>query len=70
MQLSGGIGAISLIAQLDDARLPCVPPVHVSVPRDYPLAAPCRLRVKQAKPDAPDSFLARVERAWEARVAR
>ncbi|KAI8427451.1 hypothetical protein MSG28_001987 [Choristoneura fumiferana] len=41
MQLSGGNGAISLVASLDDARLPCVPSVHVTVPRggaEAPLA--------------------------------
>ncbi|XP_049870982.1 mediator of RNA polymerase II transcription subunit 15 [Pectinophora gossypiella] len=70
MQLSGGAGAISLVAQLDDARLPCVPCVHVAVPRAYPAAAPARLRTRHAKPDAPDSFLARVERAMDARCAR
>ncbi|GBP87191.1 Mediator of RNA polymerase II transcription subunit 15 [Eumeta japonica] len=74
MQLSnggGGGGAISLIAQLDDARLPCVPPVHVSVPRDYPARAPAaRLRLRSTRVDPPDSFLARVEKAMEARCAR
>ncbi|XP_041977979.1 mediator of RNA polymerase II transcription subunit 15 [Aricia agestis] len=69
MQLSGGSGAISLTAQLDDARLPCVPAVRVSVPRDYPAAAPARLRPKTA-PAHPASFLARVERAMDARCAR
>ncbi|XP_047544948.1 mediator of RNA polymerase II transcription subunit 15 isoform X1 [Vanessa atalanta] len=70
MQLSGGGGAISLIAQLDDVRLPCVPAVHVAVPRDYPAAAPARLRVRSAAPAAADCFLARVERAMDARCAR
>ncbi|XP_050362167.1 mediator of RNA polymerase II transcription subunit 15 isoform X2 [Nymphalis io] len=70
MQLSGGGGAISLIAQLDDVRLPCVPAVHVAVPRDYPAAAPARLRVRSVAPAAADCFLARVERAMDARCAR
>ncbi|CAH2105035.1 unnamed protein product [Euphydryas editha] len=79
MQLSGGGGAISLIAQLDDVRLPCVPAVHVAVPRDYPRAAPSRLRPRAphtgsgAAPHAPaadDCFLARVEKAMDARCAR
>ncbi|CAH2234715.1 jg4701 [Pararge aegeria aegeria] len=71
MQLSGGEGAISLIAQLDDVRLPCVPAVHVSVPRDYPAAAPARLRPRQARSgSAADCFLARVEKAMDARCAR
>ncbi|CAG9567532.1 unnamed protein product [Danaus chrysippus] len=70
MQLSGGEGAISLIAQLDDVRLPCVPAVHVSVPRDYPAASPARLRPKTTKRNNEDCFLARVERAMDARCAR
>ncbi|XP_023941028.1 mediator of RNA polymerase II transcription subunit 15 [Bicyclus anynana] len=72
MQLSGGAGAISLIAQLDDVRLPCVPAVHVSVPRDYPAAAPARLRPRPAAARAgpADCFLARVESAMDARCAR
>ncbi|XP_072936333.1 mediator of RNA polymerase II transcription subunit 15 [Epargyreus clarus] len=70
MQLPGGSdGCISLVAQLDDVRLPCVPGVHVAVPRDYPRGAPSRRRPK-LKHDAPDSFLARVERAMDARCAR
>ncbi|CAG9784672.1 unnamed protein product [Diatraea saccharalis] len=84
MQLSGGSGAISLLAQLDDARLPCVPGVHVAVPRDYPRRAPARLRAPApaaaarrpaAAHHAPataeqSSFLARVEQAMDARCAR
>lgn len=72
MQLSGsgGSGTISLVAALDDARLPCVAAVHVAVPRDYPAHAPARLKPKQARPPPPDSFLARVERAMDARCAR
>ncbi|OWR45196.1 Mediator of RNA polymerase 2 transcription subunit 15, partial [Danaus plexippus plexippus] len=70
MQLSGGEGAISLIAQLDDVRLPCVPAVHVTVPRDYPAASPARLRPKTTKRNNEDCFLARVEKAMDARCAR
>ncbi|CAH0404595.1 unnamed protein product [Chilo suppressalis] len=71
MQLSGGTGAISLIAQLDDARLPCVPAVHVTVPRDYPAHSPARMRTTRRRDTTPpDSFLARVERAMDARCAR
>ncbi|CAH0726313.1 unnamed protein product, partial [Brenthis ino] len=74
MQLSGGTSAISLTAQLDDVRLPCVPAVHVRVPRDYPAAPPARTaprpRAPAAAPSAGDSFLLRVERAMDARCAR
>ncbi|XP_068620999.1 mediator of RNA polymerase II transcription subunit 15 [Battus philenor] len=70
MQLSGGSGAISLVAQLDDVRLPCVPAVHVAVPRDYPAHAPARLRTRTPRPDAHRAFLARVDRAMDARCAR
>ncbi|CAK1549608.1 unnamed protein product [Leptosia nina] len=70
LQLMGGEGAITLTAQLDDARLPCVAAVHVSVPRDYPLSAPARLRPRASRPDQPHPFLARVERAMDARCAK
>ncbi|XP_073941346.1 LOW QUALITY PROTEIN: mediator complex subunit 15 [Choristoneura fumiferana] len=69
MQLSGGNGAISLVASLDDARLPCVPSVHVTVPRGYPAHAPARLRPRGQKHHSHE-FLARVERAMDARCAR
>ncbi|CAG5048317.1 unnamed protein product [Parnassius apollo] len=70
MQLSGGSGAISLVAQLDDVRLPCVPAVHVAVPRDYPVHAPARLRTRTPRADAHRAFLARVDQAMDARCAR
>ncbi|XP_030028357.2 mediator of RNA polymerase II transcription subunit 15 isoform X2 [Manduca sexta] len=69
----GGSGAISLTASLDDARLPCVPAVHVSVPRGYPApapgAAPARLRPRPHH-HAASAFLQRVEQAMDARCAR
>ncbi|CAH2065932.1 unnamed protein product, partial [Iphiclides podalirius] len=70
MQLSGGSGAISLVAQLDDVRLPCVPAVHVAVPRDYPAHAPARLRTRTPRADQHRAFLARVDQAMDARCAR
>ncbi|XP_047042149.1 mediator of RNA polymerase II transcription subunit 15 isoform X2 [Helicoverpa zea] len=66
----GGGGAISLIAALDEPRLPCVAGVHVSVPRDYPARPPVRLKPRPARDLAPHSFLARLERAMDARCAR
>lgn len=39
-QAGTGTGAIRLVAQLEDSRLPCVPPVSLSVPRDYPASPP------------------------------
>ncbi|CAF4897287.1 unnamed protein product [Pieris macdunnoughi] len=70
LQLMGAEGCITLTAQLDDARLPCVAAVHVSVPRDYPQSSPARLRPKATRPDQPHPFLARVERAMDARCAK
>ncbi|CAB3231478.1 unnamed protein product [Arctia plantaginis] len=64
----GGGGAITLIAALDEPRLPSVAGVHVSVPRDYPRRPP--LRLKPRTKYAPDSFRARLERAMDARCAR
>ncbi|XP_045511705.1 mediator of RNA polymerase II transcription subunit 15 [Colias croceus] len=69
LQAHGISGAITLTAQLDDARLPCVAAVHVSVPRDYPVSAPARLRPRPAR-ESPHPFLAKVERAMDARCAR
>lgn len=40
----GGGGTVQLICWLDDKHLPCVPPVSVSVPEDYPATPPkCHL---------------------------
>ncbi|XP_052757897.1 LOW QUALITY PROTEIN: mediator of RNA polymerase II transcription subunit 15 [Galleria mellonella] len=76
MQLAGGGGAVSLVAALDDARLPCVPPLHVEVPRRYPAAPPARRRRRAARaaraprpPRPPHAFLARLDRAMDARLA-
>lgn len=41
LQVGTSTGAIRLVAQLEDSRLPCVPPVSLSVPRDYPASPPC-----------------------------
>ena len=68
--MGGGAGAITLVAALDEPRLPCVAGVHVAVPRDYPRRPPVRLKPRSAKQHAPDSFLARLERAMDARCAR
>lgn len=72
MSWSGGAGggAITLVAALDEPRLPCVAGVHVAVPRDYPARPPVRLKPRTAKNYAPDSFLARLEKAMDARCAR
>ncbi|XP_013147176.1 PREDICTED: mediator of RNA polymerase II transcription subunit 15 isoform X2 [Papilio polytes] len=77
MQVCGGSGAIALVAQLDDVRLPCVPAVHVAVPRDYPAHAPARLRTRaphaphapHAPPASHRAFLAQVDRNMDARCA-
>ncbi|CAH0700862.1 unnamed protein product [Spodoptera exigua] len=69
---SGGAGggAITLVAALDEPRLPCVAGVHVAVPRDYPARPPVRLKPRSHHNYAPDSFLARLEKAMDARCAR
>ncbi|XP_028027750.1 mediator of RNA polymerase II transcription subunit 15 [Bombyx mandarina] len=68
LQLGGG--GLWLVAQLDDARLPCACSVHVSVPRDYPAAPPALLRRPPRARAAHSAFLHRVERAMDARCAR
>ncbi|KAM3959124.1 LOW QUALITY PROTEIN: mediator complex subunit 15 [Aphomia sociella] len=70
MQLAGGGGGGTwLVAALDDARLPCVPALHVCVPPRYPAAPPARRRRARAPYQRDHAFLERVDRAMDARCA-
>lgn len=67
LQVGTSTGAIRLIAQLEDSRLPCVPPVSVSIPREYPSIPPTCLPPTNHYDATP--FLKRVGAALDARLA-
>ncbi|XP_051168893.1 mediator of RNA polymerase II transcription subunit 15 [Leptopilina boulardi] len=58
---------IQLICWLDDRHLPCVPPVSVSVPADYPLTPP---RCVMAPHEYTTAFLSGVKDALTARISK
>uniref|UniRef100_A0A0A9Z2G0 Mediator of RNA polymerase II transcription subunit 15 n=1 Tax=Lygus hesperus TaxID=30085 RepID=A0A0A9Z2G0_LYGHE len=64
----GGGGTVQLICWLDDKHLPCVPPVSVSVPEDYPATPPkCYLATHE---HSATSFLNTVETALASRISK
>ncbi|XP_033216804.1 mediator of RNA polymerase II transcription subunit 15 [Belonocnema kinseyi] len=65
-QQSGSL-CIQLICWLDDRHLPCVPPVSVTVPADYPLTPP---RCVMAPHEYTTAFLSRVKEALSARISK
>ncbi|XP_066597395.1 mediator of RNA polymerase II transcription subunit 15-like isoform X2 [Prorops nasuta] len=62
-----GSKCIQLICWLDDRHLPCVPPVSVTVPADYPLTPP---RCVMAPHEYATSFLSAVQKALNARMTK
>ncbi|XP_022191937.2 mediator of RNA polymerase II transcription subunit 15 [Nilaparvata lugens] len=61
-----GSRSVQLVCWLDDRHLPCVPPVALSVPDDYPQSPPrCHLSPHEY---AATSFLRAVQSALEARI--
>ncbi|XP_057327713.1 mediator of RNA polymerase II transcription subunit 15-like [Microplitis mediator] len=62
-----GSKCIQLICWLDDRHLPCVPPVSVSVPSDYPLTPP---RCVMAPHEYTTAFLSAVQKALTARITK
>ena len=59
-------GGVQLVCWLDDKHLPCVPPISLQVPEDYPVTPPrCHLSEASATP-----FLARLESALASRVSK
>ncbi|KAK9743728.1 hypothetical protein QE152_g8389 [Popillia japonica] len=63
-----GSKTIQLICWLDDKHLPCVPPVSLIVPEDYPLTAPkCNMAAHEYNAT---EFLAAVQSALLARVKK
>ena len=65
-QQSGSL-CIQLICWLDDRHLPCVPPVSVTVPADYPLTPP---RCVMAPHEYTTTFLSGVKEALSARISK
>ncbi|XP_050464914.1 mediator of RNA polymerase II transcription subunit 15-like [Cataglyphis hispanica] len=63
-----GSKCIQLICWLDDRHLPCVPPISVTVPADYPSTPPrCVMAPHEYEATA---FLCAVQKALNARVAK
>lgn len=62
-----GSKCVKLICWLDDKHLPCVPPINVTIPRDYPKSAPeCFVEPEYEGTD----FLKAVQQALTARVMK
>ncbi|XP_012284467.1 mediator of RNA polymerase II transcription subunit 15 [Orussus abietinus] len=62
-----GSKCVQLICWLDDRHLPCVPPVSVMVPADYPQTPP---RCVMAPHEYATAFLCAVQKALDARIAK
>uniref|UniRef100_A0A6B2EAP3 Mediator of RNA polymerase II transcription subunit 15 n=1 Tax=Phlebotomus kandelakii TaxID=1109342 RepID=A0A6B2EAP3_9DIPT len=63
-----GTKTIKLVCCLDDKYLPCVPPVSVSIPDDYPSTAPTCNLMEQEYNATP--FLVAVQKALTARISK
>lgn len=63
-----GSRSVQLLCVLDDRHLPCVPPVSLSVPEDYPHSPPrCHLAPHEY---GATKFLSAVQAALESRVRK
>jgi mediator of RNA polymerase II transcription subunit 15 len=63
-----GTKTIKLICSLDDKHLPCVPPISVNIPEDYPMLAPC-CSLTEHEYNA-TTFLISVQKALVARISK
>uniref|UniRef100_A0A336LVV1 Mediator of RNA polymerase II transcription subunit 15 n=1 Tax=Culicoides sonorensis TaxID=179676 RepID=A0A336LVV1_CULSO len=66
---SAGAGSksVKLICWLDDKNLPCVPPINVTIPRDYPKSSPeCLIEPEYEGTE----FLQSVQEALTARIVK
>lgn len=62
-----GVRNIKLICSLDENALPCVPPINITIPEDYPMASPqCTLNLMEHN----TPFLQSVEKALKARISK
>lgn len=64
----GGTKTIKLICWLDDKHLPCVPPVAVTIPEDYPFTSPSCTLIEQEYNATP--FLIQVQKSFLARIGK
>ncbi|XP_053694402.1 mediator of RNA polymerase II transcription subunit 15 isoform X2 [Sabethes cyaneus] len=64
----GGTKTIKLICWLDDKHLPCVPPVAVTIPEDYPFISPSCTLIEQEYNATP--FLIQVQKSFLARICK
>jgi mediator of RNA polymerase II transcription subunit 15 len=62
---STGAKNIKLICSLDDALLPCVPPINITIPEEYPFASPHCNVMEHSTPS-----LMQVEKALKARISK
>ena len=63
-----GNKTIKLICSLDDKYLPCIPPISVTIPEEYPMVAPSCHMAQHEYNATP--FLTSVEAAFTARVSK
>lgn len=63
-----GSKTIKLICCLDDKHLPCVPPISVTIPEDYPSSAPFCNIIEYDYGSTP--FLMTVQKALKARISK
>ncbi|KFB46354.1 mediator complex, subunit, putative [Anopheles sinensis] len=63
-----GTKTIKLMIKLDDMNLPCVPPVAVTIPEDYPYTAPTCSLIDQDYNGTP--FLILVQKSFMARICK
>lgn len=64
----GDTKTIKLICWLDDKHLPCVPPIAVTIPDDYPFTSPSCTLIEQEYNATP--FLIQVQKAFLARICK
>lgn len=60
-----GAKNIKLICSLNDDALPCVPPINITIPEDYPMASPQCTIMEHNTP-----FLLSIEKALKARISK
>ncbi|KAL9708070.1 hypothetical protein quinque_011588 [Culex quinquefasciatus] len=64
----GGTKTIKLICWLDDKHLPCVPPIAVTIPDEYPFTSPTCSLIEQEYNATP--FLVQVQQSFLARICK
>ncbi|XP_062549105.1 mediator of RNA polymerase II transcription subunit 15 [Armigeres subalbatus] len=64
----GDTKTIKLICWLDDKHLPCVPPVAVTIPEEYPFTSPTCSLIEQEYNATP--FLIQVQKSFLARICK